>query len=83
MADGRVFTGLDALELGLVDKIGTYQDAIDEAAFAAGIEGEPSVVRPSRRSVSLLDLLLGDVKSVLLQDSDRSESHIRFEYLWR
>ncbi|MEJ2111327.1 MAG: signal peptide peptidase SppA [Acidobacteriota bacterium] len=83
MADGRVFTGLEALELGLVDKIGTYQDAVDEAASAAGIKGEPRIIRPSRRSVSLLDLLLGDVKSVLQQDSDRSESHIRFEYLWR
>lgn len=83
IADGRVFTGQDAFEIGLVDEIGTYQDAIDAAALAAGIEGEPSIVRPSKRKVSLLDILLGDVKSAFLQNSDRSESHIRFEYLWR
>jgi len=83
IADGRVFTGQDAVEIGLVDEIGTYQDAIDAAALAAGIEGEPSIVRPSKRKVSLLDILLGDVKSAFLQNSDRSESHIRFEYLWR
>lgn len=83
LADGRVFTGQEAVELGLVDKLGTYQDALDEAALAAGIEGEPNVIRPSKKSVSLLDLLLGDAKSALVQGSDRSESHIRFEYLWR
>jgi protease-4 len=83
LADGRVFTGQEAVSLGLVDRIGTYQDAVDEAAAAAGIKGKPSILRPLKKSISLLDLLLGDVKSVLLQDFDRSESNFRFEYLWR
>jgi protease-4 len=82
-ADGRVFTGQDAVEIGLVDKIGTYQDAVDEAAVAAGIEGDPKIIRPSKKSVSLFDLLLGDAKSFFFQNSNSSESHIRFEYLWR
>jgi protease-4 len=83
LADGRVFTGQEAVENGLVDEIGSYGDAIAEAARLAGIEGEPKILRPVRKSVSLLDLLLGDVKSVLSLNSDRSESHIRFQYLWR
>ena len=83
LADGRVFTGQEAYENGLVDELGTYQDAIEAAALAAGIEGEPKIIRPVKKSVSLLELLLGDAKSVLFQGSDRSESHIRFEYLWR
>jgi protease-4 len=83
LADGRVFTGQVALENGLVDELGTYQDAVDAAARMAGIPGEPRILRPVRRSVSFLDLLLGDAKSVLSSNSDRSESHIRFEYLWR
>lgn len=83
LADGRVFTGLQALENGLVDDIGTYQDAIDAAARMAGIPDEPRIIRPARKSVSFLDLLLGDAKSVLPLSQDRSESHIRFEYLWR
>jgi len=49
LADGRVFTGEEALALGLVDTIGTYEDAIMIAADLAGIEGEPSVVRERRR----------------------------------
>jgi protease-4 len=83
IADGRVFTGQEAFELGLIDKIGTYQDAIDAAAASAGIEGEPKIIRPLKKKVSLLDIILGDVRSVLSENFDRSESHIRFEYLWR
>jgi len=83
LADGRVFTGQEAHENGLVDEIGTYEDAIAEAARSAEIEGEPKILRPAKRSITLLDLLLGDAKSVLSPNSDHSESHIRFEYLWR
>jgi len=83
LADGRVFTGQEAKENGLVDELGTYQDAIDEAARMAGIPGDPRIIRPVRKSLTILDLLLGDAKSVLPVNSDRSESHIRFEYLWR
>ncbi|MCG6553187.1 MAG: signal peptide peptidase SppA [Candidatus Magnetominusculus sp. LBB02] len=44
IADGRVFTGRQALKAGLVDKLGTLQDAIKETAALAGIKGEPSIV---------------------------------------
>ncbi|NTU43204.1 MAG: signal peptide peptidase SppA, partial [Nitrospirales bacterium] len=44
MADGRIFSGAQALKLGLVDKLGTLQDAIALAGREAGIEGEPEVV---------------------------------------
>ena len=83
LADGRVFTGQEAFENGLVDEIGTYEDAVAEAAHLGGIEGEPRILRPLKKSVTLLDLLLGDVKSVFSLNSDRSESNICFEYLWR
>ncbi len=43
VADGRVLTGEQALEAGLVDELGNYYDAIASAAEMAGIEGEPSV----------------------------------------
>ncbi len=38
IAEGRVWTGIDALEIGLVDEIGGLQDAIDFAAKTAGLE---------------------------------------------
>ena len=43
IADGRILTGEQALELGLVDELGNYHDAIAAAAKLGGIEGEPKV----------------------------------------
>ncbi|HOL62131.1 MAG: signal peptide peptidase SppA [Elusimicrobiales bacterium] len=45
IADGRIFTGSQAYQLGLVDKIGDLYDAIDEAGVMAGIGKNPSVVK--------------------------------------
>ncbi len=83
LADGRVYTGQEARTNGLVDELGTLQDAVAGAAKLAGIAGEPKVVTPPKRQTSLLDLLLGDSKSLLSLSRDRSESQIRFQYLWR
>jgi protease-4 len=43
LADGRVFTGRQAVNNGLVDEIGTLQDAIAYAAKQGRLKGEPSV----------------------------------------
>jgi protease-4 len=83
LADGRVYTGQEAKEDGLVDELGTMQDAIDYAARAAGIKGEPKILSPTKKRFSMLDLLLGDSRSALSLSPDLSESHIRFQYLWR
>ncbi|MBF0338783.1 MAG: signal peptide peptidase SppA [Nitrospirae bacterium] len=66
IADGRIFTGKQALELGLIDKIGTLQDAIREAADMVGIKGEPQIVT-KKDDFSLNELLsnkLGDLLPV-------------------
>ncbi len=83
LADGRVYTGQQAKADGLVDELGTYQDAIDAAARIAGIQGEPKILSPAKKSFSILDILLGESRSALSLSPDRSESHIRFQYLWR
>jgi protease IV len=44
LADGRVFSGRQALGLKLIDKLGGLDDAIDEASRRGGIEGEPRIV---------------------------------------
>jgi protease-4 len=56
-ADGRVFSGDQALEYGFVDRLGDLDDAIDMAAKLGGIRGEPTIVRKERHKVGLLDLL--------------------------
>lgn len=45
LAGGRVFTGRQAKEHGLVDRLGTLDDAIDEAKTLAGIDDEEPVDR--------------------------------------
>jgi protease-4 len=44
LADGRVFTGEQAFELGLVDRLGNLPDAVQRAAELGGIQGEPRIV---------------------------------------
>jgi len=83
LADGRVYTGKEALALGLVDALGTYEDALAEAAKLAGIEGEPRVFTIAKKKYTLLDLVFGDSRSILSLNKDRSESQVRFQYLWR
>lgn len=56
MADGSVFTGRQAKDLGLVDDIGSLQDTIRLAAEIVGIKGEPRIVEPRKRT-SWMDLL--------------------------
>jgi protease IV len=56
LADGRVFTGRQACTVGLVDKIGGLEDAMDEAKKRAHITGEPRIVRPETHE-GIWDLL--------------------------
>jgi protease-4 len=58
IADGRILTGEQAKEMGLVDELGGLNDAVDAAAKMAGITGEPKLVYPEKRKISLLDYLL-------------------------
>jgi protease-4 len=43
LADGRIYTGNQAKQLGLVDELGNMYDAIDGASQLAGIEGKPTI----------------------------------------
>jgi protease-4 len=43
LADGRVYSGAQAKELGLVDQFGTLDDAIEFAAKRVGLEENPTV----------------------------------------
>jgi protease-4 len=44
LATGWVWLGSEAIDLGLVDSLGNYNDAVDRAAELGGIEGEPNMV---------------------------------------
>lgn len=57
LADGRIYTGSRAKDLGLVDDFGNLYDAIDKAAELGGVQGKPKVVYMNRATLS--SLLLG------------------------
>ncbi len=46
IADGRIMTGRQAREFGLVDTLGTLEDAKRILAERCGIKGEPKLVKP-------------------------------------
>ncbi len=56
IADGRIFSGSQALELGLVDKLGDLKDAIDLSAKLAGIKGIPEVIYPAKKGEMLTSI---------------------------
>lgn len=58
LADGSIYTGRQALELGLVDEVGTLDNAIAKAAELGGIEGEPRVVE-LKPTPAFFDMLYG------------------------
>jgi len=79
IADGRIFTGEQALALKLVDRLGTLQDAVEEAAKLAGIKGEPQVIRPARKKKLLLDMLVEEA-AVRIGDLVEQQSGFSVNY---
>lgn len=65
LADGRIYSGSQAKELGLVDTLGTYDDAIDYAVELANKTGEPTLIKARKRRSSLIDLLFGDARNLI------------------
>jgi protease-4 len=63
LAGGRVYTGRQAKELGLVDQLGTLHDAIDEAKLLAGLDKDEAVrIETLPEAKTILDSLFGSSK---------------------
>ncbi len=54
IADGRIFTGEEAKNKGLVDRLGNFEDAIEWAGELGGIKGEVNTVYPKPQKLSIL-----------------------------
>ena len=83
LADGRVWTGQQALPLKLVDQIGDFRVAVEETAKAVGIKGEPTLVHPEKERRTALDLIFGDVSEYIPDRAKLLENHVSFYYLWK
>ncbi|OGP86784.1 MAG: hypothetical protein A2156_12820 [Deltaproteobacteria bacterium RBG_16_48_10] len=82
IADGRIMTGEQAKQLGLVDKMGNLQDAIDEATKLVGIEGKPQVLYPKKR-FTLWELLIKEMASALLEALNEKGFELNYRLLFR
>lgn len=83
IADGSVYTGRQALKLGLVDTLGTFEDAVDIAGEMSGLGSDPKRVREvPRRQTTVFDFfgkLLGlDLSDLLERRSELLYPQLRY-----
>ena len=64
-ADGRIFTGNQALAISLIDTIGTFEDAIAIAGMMGGIKGIPKKVEVREKRNSVFDLLYNEFQQII------------------
>jgi protease-4 len=83
IANGKVWTGEQALSMKLIDNIGDFQAAVKDTAKSVGISGEPTLVHPDKDRKTLLDLMLGDLSQYLPNAEKMMEQHVGFYYLWK
>ncbi len=83
LANGKVWTGEQALSMKMVDQIADFEGAVKDTARAVNISGEPTLVYPAKEKRSGLDLLFGDVSDYLPTREKLLEEQVGFYYLWK
>ena len=83
LATGQVWTGQQAVSLGLIDKIGGFRVALIDTAKQVGISGEPSIARPASEKKGLLDALTSDSESLFPTPSKLLDQAPGFYFMWR
>jgi protease-4 len=69
LADGRIFSGTQALDAGLIDELGNFTDAVLQAAALAGLDQEePHLIYPEEESYSLFRLLTGETRQQIIKN---------------
>ena len=83
IADGRVFSGRKAKELGLVDSLGDMTSAAKLASNLAGKDGKYDLVYPSKKRTSVFDYFLEGAASQLSNSlKEKLESKGGISYLY-
>ena len=63
LADGRIYTGRQAKESGLIDELGNFRDAVDLVAAMTSIEGKPELVYPPEPKKNFIDYFIEQAAS--------------------
>jgi protease-4 len=83
LATGQVWTGQQAIGLGLIDKIGGYRVALIDTARSVGINGEPGIVRPPSQRKGLLATLSDDTDDLVHMPSQVLNQSPGFYFVWK
>lgn len=81
VADGRVFTGRQALDLNLVDRIGSLQDAVDYLAEKVGLDDPPLVYPPEQRLGLVAELFQIAVRSSVTEAREQTQPRVMYKYV--
>ena len=79
LADGRIFTGLEAKNLGLVDKIGGFEDAVNMAGVIAGFTERGKLIYPEKKKGWMNDILGKTPLNIL---PEWAKQPLTFQYLY-
>ncbi|MBN1470761.1 MAG: signal peptide peptidase SppA [Syntrophaceae bacterium] len=83
IADGRVFSGRRAKELGLVDDLGDMASAARLASKLSGNEGKYDLVYPSKKRISVFDFIVDEASSKISSSlREKLESGSGLSYLY-
>ncbi len=82
IADGRIFTGEEALGLKLIDRLGNLDDAVQLTAKLAHMKGTPSTIYPKRRKAGLFDVLTNSDDAEAMLERVLNQRASRFLYRW-
>jgi protease-4 len=81
IADGRILSGAQCKDLGLVDQLGNFEDAVELAKTLAGIKGEVTLVYPKKPRGKWWNLFLQDTSQAVAM-AIRDALMLRLEYRW-
>lgn len=79
-ADGRILTGKQAEELGLVDRMGNFADAVEWAGELGGIEGEVEVVYPPEEKLDIWEYIMESATQALSKRLFQSDLKADYRY---
>jgi protease-4 len=81
LADGRIYSGEQALAVGLIDQFGNFNDAVELAANLAGLKDKlPDLVYPAEENFSLLKLLVGDGGNAIFEGTASFQPMLSYEW---
>ncbi len=81
ISDGRIFSGRQALNVGLVDELGGFQDVVEYTAELVGLDKDPKLIYPEVEEPGLIERILNSALGDISFDA-RLKWKVGPQYLW-